>query len=94
MSAFTRAQQRRHNRRGTRVRASGLVQCHQHSKVWYPTEADARRSLVELVQRGTHDPGLEAYWCDASNGWHLGHAGGWKSLGRRIREAQGLENDR
>jgi hypothetical protein len=72
---------------GTRIRArDGVRLCIKHGKRWYPSESEAGHARGEIIRAGTHDPGLEAYPCAASKGWHLGHHGRWRSLDRLIEE--------
>lgn len=60
----------------------GQPHCRQHHKRLHPSEGVAIAERRECIRKGTHDPGLQIYPCKAATGWHLSHAGGWRSFGR------------
>jgi hypothetical protein len=64
----------------------GRLRCRAHGKAAYQGEAEAGRAAVVMARKGSADPGLEAYLCEATGMWHLGHAGRWRSFGRLVEE--------
>lgn len=68
----------------------GLRRCKKHSKVYYGTEGQAHAGLIAYLRHPQSDPGAVVYGCQYTRGWHIGHPGGWKSLGRLIDEADGV----
>ena len=74
----------------TYVDDRGMRRCKQHGKVYYGTEGKAHAGLLEYLRHPQGDPGAVTYGCRFTRGWHIGHPGGWKSLGRLIDEADGV----
>lgn len=68
----------------------GLRRCKKHGKVYYGKEGKAHAGLIEYLRHPQSDPGAVTYGCNYTRGWHIGHPGGWKSLGRLMDEAEGI----